>query len=432
MRSRWLHPLAFICIIAENSCMPPQLGPTQTLQGAFEALAQRDWQSLVDFVDPKALDSLRQENLGLAILKAEQVQAGKEPSGGYNPREVVIADHLAKVGAQQVPGFPNHPAVAELAALSSRDFFIRWCQAAYGSSAQRDPVDEVPGLYRRILGSVTEGPDLAQILYRREVRGVDMGKPYVSLPGRVTVMPMRRTDDKWLLSLNDDVGESWYFEPFPHRDFPVPVMRDPLPPRIIPPAPPPTSPERLAARPDPAAVVRTGFAAFGRADWTALAGIVDEGQLRSFQDQQLAYLAAWPEMRDAKARAKASGIGATMFVFEDSLSSAAIKRVYDLTIPGFPQSLPVGKLAALSPAEFFAEWCKVAYGVKDRGLKRNVQRDVLGQVFESDTMAHVLYRADWWYAPRVMSLKWSHGSWKILLNDDIGWTGDLDWALDHE
>jgi hypothetical protein len=410
--------------------MPPQLEPAHTLQAAFEALDRRDWQSLVEFVDLKALDSLRQESLGLTILKAEQVQAGKDPAGGYNPREVVIADHLAKVGSQQIPGFPNHPTVAELAALSSRDFFIRWCEAVYGSSEQGDPVSEIAGLYRRILGSVAEEPDLAQVLYRREVRWISMGKPYVSLPGRVTVMPMRRIDNKWLLSFNDDVGRSWYFEPFPRQDFPVPVMRDSFPPRVIPPDLPPTTPERLAARPDPAAVVRAGFAAFGRADWTALAGVVDEDQLRSFQAQQLAYLSSWTERRDTRARAKTRGINITMFVYEDSLSSDAIKTMYDLRIPGFPPSLPVGKLAALSAAEFFSEWCKVAYDLK--GPKKDIQRSVLGQVFESDTMAHVLYRADWWYAVKVMSLKWSHGGWKILFNDDIGWIGDLDMVLDRE
>ena len=119
-----------------------------------------------------------------------------------------------------------------------------------------------------------------------------------------------------------------------------------------------------------------------------------------------------------------------MFVYEDSLSSDAIKKMYDLRVPGFPPSLPVGKLAALAPAEFFSKWCKVAYGLK--GPKKDIQRNVLGQVFEGDSMAHVLYRADWWYSVKVMSLKWSHGGWKMLFNDDIGWIGDLDMVLDRE
>jgi hypothetical protein len=427
-----LLPLAFICILADNSCMPTELSPAQTLQNAFEAFARRDWQALADFVDPKALDSLRQDGLGLTILKAQQVQAGEDPSGGYNPQDVVIAESLAKVASERVPGFPKNPTVAELAALSSRDFFIQWCQSAYGSASRADATDEIPTLYRRVIGSVMEGADLAQVLYRREGRGIDMGKPYASLPGRVAVMPLRRRDRKWLLSFNDDLGWSVDFEPFPRRDFPLRVSHESLPSRVFPPVPHAPSRERLAAQPDPAAVVRAAFTAFSRADWTALASFVDEGRLRSFRDQQLAQLALWPEMRDASAKAKASGMGATVFMFNDSFPAGEIQKVSTLRIPGFPPSLPLGKLAALSPADFFAEWCKVAYGVKGTGLKTDTRRDVLGQVFESDTVAHVLYRAERWYAVKVMSLKWSHGGWKVLFNDDIGWIGDLDIVLDRE
>jgi hypothetical protein len=178
--------------------------------------------------------------------------------------------------------------------------------------------------------------------------------------------------------------------------------------------------------------VRAAFSAFGRADWPALAGAVDEDQLRTFRDQQIAYLAAWPSIRDARAKARSSGVGIVMFSYDDSLSPDAIRRVADLTIPGFPSSLPLGKLAELSPAHFFEIWCEVAYGPKSMGLKTNVQRRVLGQIFESDTMAHVLYRADGWYAVKVMSLNWSRGQWKILFNDDIGWSGDLDLTLEAE
>lgn len=408
--------------------MPTELSPAQTLHNAFAAVARRDWQTLADFVDPKALDSLRQDGLGLTILQAQQVQAGKDPSGGYNPQDVVIADSLARVASEHVPGFPTNPTIAELAALSSRDFFIQWCQSAYGSGARA----EIPNLYRRVIGSVTEGADHAYVLYRREVRGVDNGKPYASLPGDVAVMSLRRSDKKWLLSFNHDLGWSVDFEPFPRRDFPLRVSHESLPARVVPPVPDAPSRERLAAQPEPAAVVRAVFAAFNRADWTALATLVDEGQLRSFRDQQIVRLALWPEMREASARAKASGMGATVFMFNDSLSAGEIQKVSTLRVPGFPPSLPLGKLAALSPADFFAEWCKVAYGVKGTGLKTDTRRDVLGQVIESDTVAHALYRAERWYAVQVMSLKWSHGGWKILFNDDIGWIGDLDMVLDRE
>ncbi len=412
--------------------MPVRPGPTQALQSAFEALARRDWPSLAEFVDPTALDSLRQESLGLTILMAEQVQAGEDPSGGYNPRDVIIADHLAIVGSERVPGFPKNPTVAELAALSSRDFFVRWCEAVYGSDTQADPVSEVAGLYRRIVGSVTEEGDLAQVLYRREARGIDMEGLHVSLPGRLAVMPLRLSDEKWRLLFNDDLGWQVNFRPFPYRDFLFPITHPALPPRVIPPAPNPPSTERVSVRPDPATVVRAAFSAFDSGDWTALGGLVDDDALRTFHDRQIAYLASMPAMRDASAKAKSSGVGFVMFSYDDSLPADAIRQVADLTIPGFPSSLPIGTLAALSPAGFFEEWCKVAYGRKTAGLKTNLQRRVLGQVFESDSVAHVLYRTDRWYAVRVMSVTWSRDGWKILFNDDIGWIGDLDLALHFE
>src|SRR5712664_991605 len=393
--------------------MPTEPGPTQTLQRAFDALARRDWQALAEFVDPKALDSPRQESLGLTILMAEQVQAGEDPSGGYNPREVVIADDLAKVGGQRVPGFRNSPSVAELAALSSHDFFVRWCEAVDGSYTQLDPVSERAGLYRRIVGSVTEDRGLAQVLYRREVRGIDMGKLHVGLPGRLAVMPLTLIDKHWRLSFNDDFGWSVDFRPFPRRDFPFPVTHPALPPRVVPPAPNPPSSQRVSARPDPASVVEAAFLAFDRADWTALAGTVDDDELRTFHDRQIAYFASWPAMKNATAKAKLSGVGFVMFSYDDSLPADAIRQVADVTIPGFPSSLPIGKLAGLSAAGFFETWCKAAYGRRIVGLKTNLQSRVLGQAFDSDNLAHVLYRTDRWYDVKVMSVRWSRDGWKI-------------------
>ncbi len=374
LRSRWLQPLALICILTENSCMSVQPGPAQTLQSAFEAFGRRDWQSFADFADPKALDSLRQDKLGLTILMAEQVKAGQDPSGGYNPRDVIIADHLARVGTQRVPGFPSNPTVAELAALSPRDFFVRWCEAAYGSYTQADPVEEVPGLYRRILGSVAEDTGLAQVLYRREARVIYMGKLHVSLPGQLSVMPLRLIDNGWRLSFNDDLGRSYRFEPFPRRDSLFPITPPQVSTRVVPRPPDPPSSERVSVRPDPAVVVRAAFAAFDRADWPALAETVHEHQLRTFRDRQIAYLAAWPSMRDARAQAKSRGVSMIMFSYDDSLPPDAIRQVADVRIPGFPESLPLGKLAELSPAQFFEKWCEVAYGRRNMGLKTNVQR----------------------------------------------------------
>jgi hypothetical protein len=81
---------------------------------------------------------------------------------------------------------------------------------------------------------------------------------------------------------------------------------------------------------------------------------------------------------------------------------------------------------------FFEVWCEAAYGSGSRGLggvKSGLQRRVLGEVFEDDSLAHVVYRSEALYAVETMPLKWS-GRWLLMLNDDIGWIGDLDFQLD--
>jgi len=93
----------------------------------------------------------------------------------------------------------------------------------------------------------------------------------------------------------------------------------------------------------------------------------------------------------------------------------------------------IGELAALSPAAFFEAWCEAAYRHRSKGsggVKAQLERRVIGHLFEGDSLAHVVYRANWWYAVKTMPLKWSGKGWLMLLNDDIGWMGDLNWQLE--
>src|SRR5207249_4806169 len=176
--------LLSILLFAADASIKAQGRPTQALQSAFAALAHRDWPALAAVVHPTALESLRQESLGLMILVAEDRRVGKQ-GGGYNPREVVLADHLARVGSEHVPQFPGHPTIGQLASLPVPEFFVRWCDAVYHADSAADPVRDVVGFQRRIFGEVTEGDSLAHLLYRRESRHVEMGELFVDLPGQV-------------------------------------------------------------------------------------------------------------------------------------------------------------------------------------------------------------------------------------------------------
>lgn len=414
-------------MIAQNS-------PTGTVRSAFEALARRDWRTLASLVDSQALASLRQDALGMLILTTEQRLAGEKAEGGYNPDEVVVADHLPRVGSERIKGFRREPTIRELASLPPSDFFIEWARTAYGDESQQDPMREVVDLYRRIIGELMENDDTAHVVYRREHRHVEDGEPKVVLPGRVMGMTVVRRGDKWRMRFNDDIGWSINFSHVVFHERRFPVAKISVSPRVVPPELSPPLHERTSARPTPREVVESAFVAFEAQNWAALSNLVHPAVLRSFQQGQISYFVASIRSREARAEAKSEGVMAFMLSYEDSLSPEAIAEVAELEVPLVPHPRRIGELARLSPAEFFQEWCRAAYGTKSEGIggwKRGFDRRLIGQVFEGENLAHVLYRTPRLYAADRMPLQWSESGWRIMLNDDIGWRGDLDLERDE-
>ena len=117
-----------------------------------------------------------------------------------------------------------------------------------------------------------------------------------------------------------------------------------------------------------------------------------------------------------------------MYSYEDSLPAEVLAQVADIEIPLFSRHPRIGDLARLSPQEFFQEWCRAAYETPGENVgawKGSFERETIGQVFEGDSLAHVLYRTPRLSAADRMPLQWSDGGWRIMLNDDIGWRGDL-------
>jgi hypothetical protein len=414
---------------AVSASMAAQNTPTERVRAALTALAQRDWGALASLVDSEALESLRQDALGMLILTTEQRLAGQEVGGGYNPNEVIIAEHLPRVGNERVSRFPKQPTIAELASLSPRDFFIKWAEAVYGNKVQNDPVSEVVELYRRIIGEVKDSPDRAYVLYRRESREIEMGELKVNLLGRVKVMPVVRTGGDWRIRFNDDIGWSIDFSRISHPEGRYRSSKIKIPPRISPPEPAAPPPDRLVARPSPVEVVQSIFRAFAARDWQALSALVDAPTLRSFQQRQISYLSMWIQSREARGRAKREGLAFVMYSYEDSLPPEALAEVATLEVPAFQRHHRIGELAALAPAEFFREWCAAAYTTQKEGFgawKSGFDRETIGQVFESGNLAWVLYRSSRGRSPDLMPVRWGEGGWRSLLNDDIGWQGDLD------
>ena len=415
--------------------MAAPISPTQTVEAMFDALARRDWSALATLVHLSALDALRQQNLGLIILVTEERRAGKV-GGGYNPQDVVIADHLPQIGNERVPGFLNNPTIAELASLSSTELFVRWCAAVYRPDPQ-DPVREVVGLQRRMIGEILESDSLAHVLYRRESRHVEMNELFIDLPGRVMVMPLRKEHERWRLLLNDDLGWSVDFmelvrpsPPFSHSQLKRTT-------RLAPSAP---TPGETRTQPGPVETVHSAFAAFELRDWQRLATLVDSERLASFQREELAYLAAWLNSTEARAQARREGVSIFMLSYDDSLPPEAVaEQSADVKVAAFPNTPTLGELARLSPAAFFGRWCQAVYESDPAkgpgGGRTQMRREVIGDVFEDQTLAHVLYRSDVrrtqpWPVERML-LKRSAPGWRLLLNDDIGWTVDLSMLLNH-
>ncbi len=416
--------------------MEAQVTPTQVVDSAFAALTRRDWPRLASLIHPTALDDLRQETLGLIILVTEERKAGRE-GGGYNPRDVVIADHLPQNGSENFPQFPGRPTISELASLSSGQFFVRWCAAVYRSDSDGDLVSEVLGLQRRMIGEVREEDTLAHVLYRRESRHVEMGQLFIDLPGRVMVMPLKRVQDGWKLLLNDDLGWSVDFMQILHTHPIWSAHRLKRTTRIAPQATQlPTTP----GQPGPAETVRKAFAAFQSRDWRGLATFVDSERLAAFQREELGYLVAWFNSKTARAQATREGISVFMLSYEDSLPpEAMVAQVAAEKVSIFSGAPTLGELAHLSPVDFFVRWCQAVYEVDPEkgpgGGKTELRREVIGEVLESPVLAHVLYRSDGRYKQPWpigrMPLKRSASGWRLLLNDDIGWSIDLSMLLNQ-
>jgi hypothetical protein len=139
-----------------------------------------------------------------------------------------------------------------------------------------------------------------------------------------------------------------------------------------------------------------------------------------------------PRDHSKAARAQAHPTDVHGFIYDDSVSPAAVAQVADVAVPAFSPPQTLGQLARLSSTAFFEVWSEAAYSRRNVTLREGseVTRQVIGTVFEGDSLAHVVYRPGRWHPVNSMPLSWSSRGWFLLLNDDISWIGDLDWLLE--
>lgn len=101
---------------------------------------------------------------------------------------------------------------AELEALPDEELFVRWLRASSLEARTRIAFREVsprpaPTVQRFVLGTVSERPDLAHVLYREIVAG----------GSALRIASLRQTVEGWKLGIDDELlgYSSYHFGPAP-------------------------------------------------------------------------------------------------------------------------------------------------------------------------------------------------------------------------
>jgi hypothetical protein len=182
------------------------------------------------------------------------------------------------------------------------------------------------------------------------------------------------------------------------------------------------------AQTTPSQTVRLAFDAFARSDWPTFTTSVHPEALAAFRTSELGSIIGF-SVTNRQVRRGDIPRGNIAISPADWLSPEAIDRAKDVQISAFDGSPTIGELAALSSGAFFTRWCEAAYRPRANDPRPAMQlasRDIIGEIIEGDTLAHVLYReqVESIYLAgslHIMSLKRANDRWLLLLNDDVVW-----------
>jgi hypothetical protein len=191
--------LVLAVTLSRTPMVSGQTTPTQVVQAAFQAFSRGDWQTLGAMVHPDALAAFRTDQLGSAVgwTLVRRDPKTRHRNIAITPSDFVTPDAIEKAKGLRLAEFPGEPTIGELAALSPRDFFVRWCEAAF-RNREHNPWPPMQGLGREVIGEIMEGDTLAHVLYRQQMKSV-------GLAGSLKVMSLKQVAGHWLILLNDDV-----------------------------------------------------------------------------------------------------------------------------------------------------------------------------------------------------------------------------------
>ncbi len=158
----------------------------------------------------------------------------------------------------------------------------------------------------------------------------------------------------------------------------------------------------VMAQTSPRAAAHDFLSAIESRRWREAAALVDPEQLAPYREETLAILVAWAQQRDEIRRRPLRRSGAlTALSTEGKLDPQALARVGDTPLPAIRGVRTLRDLAALPPADFLAhvlELADIRSADSPGDLVESSTHRILGAVNESDSVAHVLYRAE---DPRV-------------------------------
>jgi hypothetical protein len=191
--------IALVVTLSLTPMASSQTTPAQVVHAAFQAFSGSDWQTFASLVHPDALAAFRTAQLGSAVgwTLVRRDPKTRHRNIAITPSDYVTPDAIDMVKDLRLAEFPGEPTIGELAALSPRDFLVRWCEAAF-RKREHTPWLSIQATKRAVIGEVMEGDTLGHVLYRQEGESV-------WLAGSLKVMSLKQVAGQWLILLNDDV-----------------------------------------------------------------------------------------------------------------------------------------------------------------------------------------------------------------------------------
>lgn len=194
-------------------------------------------------------------------------------------------------------------------------------------------------------------------------------------------------------------------------------------------------PHVAVGQPTPSHVAETFFAALRTQRWRDAAAMLDSASAVQFRDRALAILVAMLDARGTPAAMGDSGIGIAAVAMPAAPDSQALRAVADTPISLFSDVRTLGAIGALRPVEFAARYLEVSQrslrllnpdAATDSLLSAPRAYQVIGEVLEGDSLAHVLYRTTDTevvqepHSVNVLYLRRRGSEWRLLLPADLG------------